>query len=251
MKRKLTALIALVLCAGSVLILSSCSGTNDPAELIDTVCNQIDEYETTSDTNIKGKIDKNLSKLGIGFFSSEKHNHFDDSIIDSYLEDHTPEEFLKQILKIIFFCSDGDGLAPAAAGATIGIDYWHAPYRENCMCQSLTEVLQIIINRDDFSDYISALFDKSLLGTEGYYTEHPNAEPQAYEKEVIGKFYDRDGTNVHYETKYETGVVDYYGDYAYLSVTEPYYNEGAYGWYNGTFYDELPSWKTYSHTRLY
>lgn len=85
-------------------------------------------------------------------------------------------------------------------------------------------------------------FSTTLKGSEGFYKDHPELlKTEEYTHD--GKFYNRSGQNVHYEEKTDRRVYTAYGDYAVRIDDEYYYNQGKYGWDNGVFRDELPSWE--------
>lgn len=194
--------------------------------------------------NLQDEIHTLLQKLGLSNYNDKVV--INKEFVDKYLEKHTKEEFLENTIKLCVFLRSKDFYLSFAGN--IRSESWHVIHETDCRCQKLTILLNhaFAINNIEIKGVTS-----DMAGTTGYYTENPNAEPIAFEETHSGRFYDKDGTNGRYESKTDTGVVTYYGDYAILSITRYAYQEGQYGWKNGIFYDELPFWETIRICKLY
>ena len=156
---------------------------------------------------------------------------------------------LENTVKLYVFLRDQSNYSNQSS--LIGVithENWHALETVDCKCHTLTVLLNVALKKNDIE--INGV-NSDMLNKPGYYTENFNAEPMPFEDTHSGKFYDRDGTNVRYETKTDTGIVTYYGDYAILSVTRYAYYRGQYGWVNGEFKDVLPYWETVRFCELY
>lgn len=88
--------------------------------------------------------------------------------------------------------------------------------------------------------------------TDGYYKEHPSAQPRPSTSKVSGKFNDASNENAIYsDSKTNSTTVTYYGDFAIAETEEYIYNPGIYKWVNGVFYDQPPRWDYSVETELW
>ena len=85
----------------------------------------------------------------------------------------------------------------------------------------------------------------------GFYTENADEYPKHDTFEVTEKFYGWSGEYLYDDTKTCTIEYTYYGDFAVRHNTGYRYNTGRYGWYAGTFHNELASWDPYDEYSLY
>ena len=268
MKKKLCCLVL----AGLMLILLPGCGASRQVKTFDKCCEYIDKMGGNSVTEYEYNFEKRcelsdmygdqlydrLEKLG--FFtrrisSDEQMILLSQDFIDEYLKAHTPEELLSNSLKVYQFVTlfpERGDIVSWKRGKNIDGEYWHERSYEysysNCACSSLTNLMNLVF---DTVDTPVIKFDVSMENQDGFYKEYPEADPQPFSNIVTGKFYNRDGTNVRYEERTETGTVWHYGDFAILHKYLPHYSEGRYGWINGVFYDELPHWSVYQIYELY
>lgn len=247
----------LVIC---LLMLSACSTTTqDKVQLFDEVCSSIDElfstdenglhYALPNEDEIYEKIGKDLKTLGLIYDLSNKDIvPIGEEFVEAYLTTHTSEELFENYLKIYNFIThtyrDNYGYY------TSWDNGFHQTALEECLCQRFNNLLEWILQSFDYSE--AASFDVNMKGKDGYYTQNPKAEPQPFVKEVSGDFNDaNNGNEVYSSTRQNIGTVEYYGDFAVLIVEGSTYKSGFYGWRNGEFVDNPPSWESFSYCELY
>ena len=253
MKKKTKWLVIIItsiilVCVISIAVSKMVAYNNTPVVLFDKVITNIDKiYAIKTDNEEKERLKDETNDL----LDALNLSHYDDEevvgeeFVQQYLEEHTKEEFLHNTIKLYIFLRNSSALG---SFGNIRDERWHAIHEEDCQCQRLTTLLNLAFEANNIE--IKGV-TSDMAGATGYYTENPNAEPLSFEETHSGRFYDRDGTNGRDESKTDTGVVTYYGDYAILSVTRYVYQKGQYGWRNGIFYDELPSWECRRYCELY
>ncbi|MBE6967946.1 MAG: hypothetical protein E7444_05875 [Ruminococcaceae bacterium] len=246
MKRIICLVIFCVIC----LSFSGCG--NDPVDIFDDIILNIEKMENSNTTSLWPRTEKKLKSLGIvvNVYDHDeiKAEPLDKAFVENYLETHTKEELLSNTLKLASFLSNQKNYSRYYPSYKIDEAYWHKDYEHECACQVLTTLLNLALkyNKIEMND-----INAETKNSEGYYTEHPDAEPQPFQVSHDGKFYNSSGENVHTQTRTDRGIVEYYGDYAILSATRYNYDEGRYEWSGGKFYDELPSWTTETYFELY
>ena len=100
---------------------------------------------------------------------------------------------------------------------------------------------QVVINSSEL---------EKLHGSDGYYA---GKKDEINEQETVkGEFNDAKNDNAVYESS-RTNKTEkkYYGDWEVDYSVKYTYNPGRYGWNNGVFEDEKPSWEEKSNTKLY
>ena len=235
--------------------LSAC-GKNQ-ADLFDNIVSNIEELKKMRETNLasdapfKNKWEKTydlIKQFGIVVNLTDKiePQPIDKAFVDAYLEKHTKEEFLENTINLFLFLRNESNYKHSSWN--INQENWHYMYTAECSCQPLTTLLSLAMecNGIDLNGV-----NKSMKGAKGYYTEHPDAEPQPFEETHDGRFYDANGENVWTASQTDTGVVEHYGDYAIINITRYSYHSGQYGWVNGEFMDVTPYWKEIQTSILY
>lgn len=248
----------------SFLMLSACSvTTQDKVKLFDEVCSLIDESDNCNELTIDEmwehkeeihkEISKNLEKLGLDVYYDEEDIEkgfvtIGEEFIDEYLLEHTSSELFENFMKIYSYISRESNYEKY--GSWYGLEDGDSHHLlDECLCQRYSNLLELILKR---VDYETISFDVNMKGQDGYYTQHPEAEPQSFENEVEGSFNDSSNGNAIYsDTRKNVGTVEYYGDFAILSASGWSYNQGYYGWRNGEFIDIPASWQWFSYCDLY
>lgn len=243
-----------------LLMLSACSvTTEDKVKLFDEVCSSIDElfatdengnhYTLPNEDEIYEKIGKDLRILGLIYdLSNEDIVPIGEEFVEAYLTAHTSEELLENYFKIYDFITDN--YRDNYSYYTNWNNKFHQTDSEECLCQRFNNLLELILQSLDCSETSS--FDINMKGKDGYYTQNPEANPQPFVKKVSGDFNDADnGNEVYSSTRQNVGTVEYYGDFAVLTVKGSAYKSGFYGWRNGEFIDNSPSWESFSYCELY
>jgi hypothetical protein len=251
----IAAILCVVIVVGIIGVIKVVEYNMNPIVMFDKLIAKIDRISAINSDSLasrdaeKDSLEDEIDDL----LDALKVSHYDDArmainkdFVDKYLEKHTKEEFLDSVIKIYIFSRNKNAFS--SYRGSIRDESWHTIDEMDCQCQRLTELLTLAFQINNIE--INGI-NSSMAGQSGYYTENPDAEPHAFEEPHSGSFYDRDGTNGRWETKTDTGTVTYYGDYAILSVVRYQYYQGRYGWQNGIFYDELPSWKTIQFAKLY
>lgn len=233
MKKAIIALIATVLILLCVILIANADrNSQDPVVIFDRIGERIPSKDQLEIIGLS-RWDKNEIVLNEEF-------------VAKYLEKHTKEELLEKTVKLY----ERMRTEYTASGEFIDIrdGEWHSSSATTCRCQGLTTLLNLALQANGIERFCVTA---DMAGKPGYYTENPDARPQPFEETVYGEFYQRDGTDVHTETRTSTGTVRYYGDYAILTVDQWWYNKGEYGWKGGIFFDELPSWGRENYSELY
>lgn len=200
----------------------------------------IQDYNSTQGTNDatdrqkQNKIDNTLKQLGLVESAEDDTNAsgIDQDFISEYLQTNSIEDFLANYYLIQQYC----------------IHNWYHSFSGICFCEQLSSSVN---NLAAVCEEQIITFDSNNMNGPGYYTEHPDAEPQPETSEVAGTFYNRSGTDRHTETKTNETTVEYYGDFAIVKEKVYFYDEGRYEWSNGVFYDELPSWDLNYYSSLW
>ncbi|MBQ6898813.1 MAG: hypothetical protein IJN70_07515 [Clostridia bacterium] len=119
---------------------------------------------------------------------------------------------------------------------------------DECWCGALEQMIRVWQELHNDICYLEQLNENSP----GYYFNNPSAyPPRDYTEDVDGLFYQADGTGAHTQTAKDYYITEYKGDFAVLTANRNKYNAGRYEWEDGVFYDETPSWSTYSYQHLY
>jgi hypothetical protein len=150
----------------------------------------------------------------------------DREFLEEYLKTHTQEELFESL----------DVVCDAIFDDT---------YDESARSMYLSKLRRIVYTAIDVAEIEIMNVDLSLKGAEGYYTEHTDDYPLREERDKTGHFYNSSGENSSYDTKTCVTEYTYYGDFAIMHDYGYSYDEGEYGWVNGEFRDELPSWDRY------
>lgn len=97
------------------------------------------------------------------------------------------------------------------------------------------------------SDFIDMVSIKN-----GFYAQHPEAQPQTTTTTQSGKFNNaEDGNSIYSSSRSTEHYAYYFGDFAIEYVDGYRYDSGRYEWSNGKFYDEPASWKSYTEHNLF
>lgn len=257
--KKLLCVVLIIL----ILLLSACSfTTQDKVKLFDEMCLLVDEVKELRNEfedsvwpeeqeNIRAeknsRIKEKLQQLGLLYDEDNPEIiPIGEEFVQDYLTSHTATELFENYFKVYDnvrnWPSDFDD-------NTIDDNDLHKRNQEECYCQRFSNFLELILKQIDFE---TISFDTNMKGQKGYYTQHPEKEPQPFIRDVSGEFNDRsNGNNVYTETRQIEGTVDYYGDFAILNVSGWAYNQGYLGWQNGEFIDIYPSWEKYNNYDLY
>lgn len=185
---------------------------------------------------LEKKINKNLKNLG--FDGEDGKVNINKEVIEEYLAEYSSDQLMASLYTLQLYLSEIDW-------SFYSIDH---SWGGDCPCQEFKTIM------DDFIEVANIdlkVLSIDMLNSEGYYTENSNAKPQPETREVEGEFYNQAGENLHIETKTEKQTVEYYGDFAIATQKGYSYSEGKYGWINGVFYDEVPSWKPYTSQSLW
>ena len=163
--------------------------------------------------------------------------YIDEQVVTEYLETHTVEQLVEYWYNIFdeIYSYYQYHVVPTKDSATIAFD----------------EARSLMISVINMAGIEVKPVDLTTVDTPGFYSENSSNYPKYETYEVSGKFYNKSGTNVHYETKTCVKEFIYYGDFAIQKDSGYKYNEGRYEWVNGVFYDELPSWTSYERGYLY
>ena len=126
--------------------------------------------------------------------------------------------------------------------------YMHDTLSLDCFCKNYSRLVNAIVAESEEIQIVN--FDRNQ--TIGYYSENINAEPQeGYINTISGSFYNRSGQNEITENRNTTQTVEYFGDFAIATKKGFIYHEGRYAWVDGVFYDELPSWESYTEHSIW
>lgn len=163
-------------------------------------------------------------------------------VIDVYISQHSIESFIESlgIIQKYYDCADF-GYHKCIEG-----DF-------TCYCPIAVDLFQALVEVPNIEICHATDYSENC---EGYYTEHPDAEPQSSstEKTVTGKFNNEsDGNSVYSKSKKfnDTSTVQYYGDFAIVKSIIHGYSQGRYEWVNGVFYDEPAHYTTSTSFLLY
>lgn len=201
------------------------------------------EHQTSEKQDV---INDNLVELG--FEGEDNTVAIDQEFIKEYLEQNSEGNFLESIALIQQYCSNQEWILSDPYLRYLRHSSGGHRTTGGCTCQEINSIITDFLKVTDMY-WIS--FDPNKKDSTGYYTENPNADPQPYSEKVDGKFYNSDGTNVSIEERTNETTIEYYGDFALATTSGYNYDEGRYGWTNGTFYDELPSWEHYTFCSLW
>lgn len=221
-------------------------------KVFDEVCSLLEQRKNilisdddSLDKNLE-QIEKKLITLGFKHQKDGWKPLIGQEFIDAYLIDHTAEELFANFYQIYYFRANEkyESFLPDH----IYEEDWHWSDSSDCDCQRYSAFWQLIL---DNAGLDAAYFDTSMKNKSGYYTDHPEAEPQPFTDESSGSFFDQNGENSSTQTKTNTGIVEYYGDFAVLNVTRYNYSEGSFEWVNGQLHDTLPHWNEIHFSELY
>ena len=111
-----------------------------------------------------------------------------------------------------------------------------------------TTIKNTIFDLQAYKDLPTITFNGSSIeeyhNASGYYE---NMKDQKEETEVKGEFNDSSRDNeIYKETRSQTTEVKYYGDWMVEHKYGSQYDKGKYGWDNGEFIDESPTWEKIS-----
>ena len=201
------------------------------------------EHQTSEKQDV---INDNLVELG--FEGEDNTVAIDQEFIKEYLEQNSEGNFLESIALIQQYCSNQEWILSDSYLRYLRRSSGGHRTTGGCTCQEINSIITDFLKVTDMY-WIS--FDQNKKDSTGYYTENPNADPQPYSEKVDGKFYNSDGTNVSIEERTNETTIEYYRDFALATTSGYNYDEGRYGWTNGTFYDELPSWEHYTFCSLW
>lgn len=206
---------------------------------------------------ILNKIKKNLETLGLCATDdldpkSDIKLAIDEEFIKTYFQTHSSDEFFED-LEYLYDVYDSSFDASSIGGRSM---FWEQASKEQhayetehgCICEKLTYIL---VSAIDYLDITPISFDPQIKGKSDFYNNNPKAYPQAFSREVTGKFCDSNGENITTQTRQQTLDVEYYGDFAIAHAYGSSYFEGRYEWSGGKFYDELPHWESYNSYELY
>jgi ribosomal protein L7/L12 len=163
-------------------------------------------------------------------------------VIDAYISQHSIESFIESlgIIQKYYDCADF-GYHKCIEG-----DF-------DCYCPIAVDLFQALVEVPNIEICHATDYSENC---EGYYTEHPDANPHSSSTEntVTGKFNNAsDGNSVYSKSKKfnDTSTVQYYGDFAIVKSISHGYSQGRYEWVNGVFYDEPAHYTTSTSFLLY
>ena len=201
------------------------------------------EHQTSEKQDV---INDNLVELG--FEGEDNTVAIDQEFIKEYLEQNSEGNFLESIALIQQYCSNQEWILSDSYLRYLRRSSGGHRTTGGCTCQEINSIITDFLK---VTDMYWITFDPNKKDSAGYYTENPNADPQPYSEKVDGKFYNSDGTNASIEERTNETTIEYYGDFALATTSGYNYDEGRYGWTNGIFYDELPSWEHYTFCSLW
>ncbi len=187
-----------------MLSLSSCSLANKKVEAFNEAYGKYINNDFTSPEQ-KSAYKKNLEK---------RIQSIDSRFLNDFLSDRTPMDFVYEFETI---------------KSNSSLDW------RDSICTTFWQSLQKHYGvQSTSSSDIYSLFNAS----EGYYVEHPDAEPQKRTTSFSANL----GYNIfsgrdRIVTKEGEDTVDYYGDWAVLHHNVWHYDDGKLGWSGGVFYD--------------
>lgn len=212
-------MVAFVLVISLFTCLCACGNSKSDIEKFDGLVNSLSESSREEAAKILNEL---------GFQDVGQTSHIDRAFIEEYLETHSVEEFFDNLYDVDQYMREYN---------------FTYNYRYD-------KVKHIIATALEVADLQTVSVDISNDGALGFYTEHAEDYPRISTKEVEGKFYNSSGGNVHYQTRTCRNEYTYFGDFAVMHSTGYSYDKGEYGWINGKFYDELPSWRKYDNYYL-
>ena len=237
--------VSLLLVIVVLLSLSGCGSTESHvkawSKAVEAIKASHDTYTTALDKGSLNsrEVQKTHQKTYISKIKSLANKGFtlDEAFLTEYLNSHTLEELYSDYREI----RRNEGIVYSKGYLPdkvvdwleqISVDYWKA--------------LQ------DYYDVEPTTLYKLYSTNSGtYYSEHPDAKPQAETSTVREVTYIDDNGKNHYETRENTTTVQYYGDYAVATVKTWSFGGGTYGWRNGTFVDIPDKWTCNETTQLY
>ncbi len=224
----------------------------DKVKVFDEVCSLLEQRkkirisdDDSLDKNLE-QIEKKLIALGLKMKKDGWEPLIGQDFIDAYLIDHTVEELFANFYQIYYFRANAK--YESFFADHIYEDDWHKSNSSDCDCQRYSAFWQLIL---DNAGLDAEYFDTSMRNKSGYYTDHPEADPQPFTDESSGRFFNQYGEYISTETATNTGIVEYYGDFAVLDVTRYNYSEGSFEWVNGQLHDTLPHWNKIHFCELY
>lgn len=228
---------------------TACSKT--PVELFDEVISNIEKQGSMGsrdDEDFKDlweETEEKLKELGVISGNADAQK-LDQTFVDSYLETHTKEEFLSNVLKLHIFLRDERNYSHSFYD--VRDPDWHDYEIVGCECQSLNALLRLAF---EINGVETNGLNESMKDTEGYYTGHPDAEPLPFEETHSTSVFDEHNVQMREETMTDTGIVEYYGDYAIQIITRYNYNQGFLGWVDGTYIDKPGGWEKIEFCKLF
>ena len=180
----------------------------------------------------RGLIDDYTVDAGLDYNSLSP---FSITFVDAYIEKYSFDVFMEKLYTIYteeYYYWDCTGF---------GID-------NKCEYQMINDMLTYALKTNGIDPTTTVLPPE---GSPGFYADYPEKVPESSVSESQGKFYNSSGENVHYQTSTNTVTGSAHGDFAIRHEVGNSYDGGKYGWYNGVFYDELPSWTPYNNSTYY
>ena len=180
----------------------------------------------------RGLIDDYTVDAGLDYNSLSP---FSITFVDAYIEKYSFDVFMEKLYTIYteeYYYWDCTGF---------GID-------NKCEYQMINDMLTYALKTNGIDPTTTVLPPE---GSPGFYADYPEKVPESSVSESQGKFYNSSGENVHYQTSTNTVTGSAHGDFAIRHEVGNSYDGGKYGWDNGVFYDELPSWTPYNNSTYY
>lgn len=246
MKKIVSILLVIVI----LLSFHGCSSTGSPVEAWSKAAEAIRTTHAAYTAALKAKDYTSKYKSNEEILTSKDHQEtyiskikslankgitLDEAFLAEYLNSHTLDELYSDYQEIDY---------------NSGINYKELPDKVVNWLEQITA--DFWKSLQEYYDVEPTTLYKLYSTNSGtYYSDHPDAKPQAETSTVKEVTYiDDDGKN-HYETKENTTTVQYYGDYAVANEKTWSFGGGTYGWRNGTFIDIPDDWTCKEITEVY
>ena len=204
-----------------------------------SACSDLHEAYQISDS-LYSRYNELIYKCGLdyGYIYDDDTYVMDADFVHAYIDKYSVDEFIEKL-----FCIYSNRWP-------CFFDDFHS-YLYNgsyCMPRTVNSALFVAF---EYAGIELSPFVIPEEGSDGYYTEHPKEVPAPETWEVSGSFYNSSGENETTQTRTCSSTVTVHGDVVIVHYRVYRYSSGAYGWRNGVFYDELPSWQYDSYDDIY
>jgi len=234
MKRIIAFLLLIIFC----LNLNSCnSSKNDTLEQelpLTAVFDELVDFVSKNSYTYNLNYAKSINKL---IDSQSGKCYIDEAFVTEYLNTHTKEDLINNLYII-----------QPALEKYYDLNVDETKFDSLKAFNAIKDLVLSVINNAGFE---LKSIDFTNEDAQGFFIENSDKFPKLQTFERSGKFYNRSGENVHYQTKTYNIEYTYYGDFAIKKDSGYDYDPGIYKWIDGVFHDELPSWYYYETYCLY